>query len=226
MSDNLYLIEIEYEYHGVPFEEMTKLLLEELDFYLTEQDGGGAKHLYKAAGERKLYIIMEKSAQEVDAMLLSTPLAKKVGDQTKITVTELLQYETFANAINKMTKRDKVYQVGPLVERKAPHFFWVVFNLGYEGHSLGEFLDMWCEEVEAGLGAKTRGMVVDIWKCVGRREGVTLMNFECIEQLDQVLSFRLPILKRNGQNVRVNVKAVRDFESLAVHLKELVGVEK
>ena len=80
---------------------------------------------------------------------MTSPLAHQVGHQTTTKVTQLTQYESFANSLNKLTKHDKVYQLGATAgERKAPHYFWVVFQFGYEGLGLDEFLEMWREEAE------------------------------------------------------------------------------
>ena len=73
-----------------------------------------------------------------------------------------------------------------------------------------------------GLGAKSRGVVVDMWKCVGSRQVVAIMNFESVEQLDESLSFKLPMMKRNGHNVKLQVTAIRDFKGLQSRLNEMV----
>jgi len=219
MASNLYLVEIEIEYKGTTFGDFLKILLEDVNYYLEEQKAGRAKQLWKSAGERKFFIIIEKSSEEMDTMMFTSPLIKKLGDQVKVKVTELIRYEAFANNMNNLIKQDKIYQVTEPVERTGL-YFWGEFNVGYTGHTLEDLLRIWCEEAEAALGAKGTGLVVDLWKCVGMRRVHALFNFDSIEQLDEITSFGLPIVQQNGDNVDLKIKPVRSFCSLAEHLKK------
>ena len=94
------------------------------------------------------------------------------------------------------------------------------FNVNYTGHSLDHFLRIWSEEAAAALGAKSKGIVVDLWKCVGMRRVHALLNFDSIEDLD-AMSFALPIMQKNGNNVDLKIKALTKFDSFADRLNKL-----
>ena len=53
-SPRLYLVEVDIGYLDTSFEDFCKIWLDDINFYLEEQKAGRAKHLYKAAAERKV----------------------------------------------------------------------------------------------------------------------------------------------------------------------------
>lgn len=73
---------------------------------------------------------------------------------------------------------------------------------------------IWSEEAKAALGAKEQGAVVDLWKCVGMRRVIAIVDMPTPDALDQVL-FDLPIMKKMGQYVDVTVTALRRYEDFA-----------
>lgn len=73
---------------------------------------------------------------------------------------------------------------------------------------------IWKEEAGAALGAKEAGVVVDLWKVVGERRVLAVVDVESPDQLDQIL-FDLPIMKKMGQHVDVQVKSLRKYEDFA-----------
>ena len=77
-----------------------------------------------------------------------------------------------------------------------------------------DLFTIWKEEAEAALGAKSAGIVVDLWKVVGERRVLAVVDVESPDQLDQIL-FDLPIMKRMGQHVDVQVKSLRRYEDFA-----------
>ncbi len=81
---------------------------------------------------------------------------------------------------------------------------------------------IWAKEADAALGAKEAGVVVDLWKVVGERRVVAIVNIDTPDALDQVL-MDLPIMQEHGQHVHVDVKALRRYEDFAADVKERAG---
>jgi muconolactone delta-isomerase len=69
------------------------------------------------------------------------------------------------------------------------------------------------------LGAKKAGLVLYIWKSVGTRRVVAVVNVDSLDTLDQI-PLDLPIMKEHGQHVRVDVTPLRRFEDFATDVKE------
>ena len=82
-----------------------------------------------------------------------------------------------------------------------------------------DFFSIWAREAEAALGAKKAGLVMDIWKCVGTRRVMAVVNVDSLDTLDQIL-LDLPIMKEHGQHVRVLVTPLRRFEDFATDVKK------
>ncbi len=83
-------------------------------------------------------------------------------------------------------------------------------------------LGVWAEEAEAALGAKSAGVVTDLWKVVGERKVVAIVDVEDPDTLDRIL-FDLPIMQKMGHHVQVDVKSLRRYEDFAADVKERVG---
>ncbi len=93
------------------------------------------------------------------------------------------------------------------------------FKISYDGHqSQQDLFKIWSEEADAALGAKSEGAVVDLWKIVGERRVVAVVNVDGPDTLDRIL-FDLPIMKKHGQYVEVEVKALRRYEDFAADVK-------
>ena len=82
-----------------------------------------------------------------------------------------------------------------------------------------ELFSIWAREADAALGAKKAGAVVDLWKCVGERRVVAVLNVDGPDTLDQVL-MDLPIMKEHGQHVHVEVTPLRRYEDFAADVKK------
>ncbi|SCZ73116.1 muconolactone D-isomerase [Epibacterium ulvae] len=80
-------------------------------------------------------------------------------------------------------------------------------------------LGVWAEEAEAALGAKHAGVVKDLWKVVGERKVLAIVDVETPDDLDRIL-FDLPIMQKMGQYVQVDVKSLRRYEDFAIDVKE------
>jgi muconolactone D-isomerase len=93
------------------------------------------------------------------------------------------------------------------------------FHIEYPASmSQKDFFSIWAREAEAALGAKKAGVVIDIWKCVGSRRVLAVVNVDSPDTLDQIL-FDLPIMKEHGQHVQVDVTPLRRFEDFAIDVK-------
>jgi muconolactone D-isomerase len=82
-----------------------------------------------------------------------------------------------------------------------------------------DLFSTWKAEAEAALGAKQQGVVVDLWKCVGMRRVIAILDVPSPDALDQIL-LDLPIMKQMGQHVQVQVTALRQYEAFAADVRE------
>ena len=97
--------------------------------------------------------------------------------------------------------------------------FHLDFSVEYGAEmSQQDLFRIWAEEAGAALGAKEAGVVVDLWKCVGMRRVVAVVDVDSPDTLDQIL-FDLPIMKQMGQYVDVVVTALRRYEDFAADVK-------
>lgn len=81
-----------------------------------------------------------------------------------------------------------------------------------------DLFKIWSEEADTALKAKSQGVVVDLWKCVGTRRVIAIVNVDSVDTLDQIL-LDLPIMKQMGQHVQVQVTPLRKYEDFANDLK-------
>lgn len=80
---------------------------------------------------------------------------------------------------------------------------------------------IWDEEAEVALGAKAAGVVVDLWKVVGERRVIAIVDVSSPDMLDQIL-LDLPIKKKMGQHVNVKVSSLRKYEAFAADVKSRI----
>ncbi|ALB42094.1 MULTISPECIES: muconolactone Delta-isomerase family protein [Nostocales] len=81
-----------------------------------------------------------------------------------------------------------------------------------------ELFALWSEEADVALQAKQAGIVVDLWKCVGTRRVIVIVDVPTPDTLDQIL-LDLPIMKKNGQKVQIEVTPLRKYEDFAADIK-------
>ncbi len=81
-----------------------------------------------------------------------------------------------------------------------------------------ELFTIWAEEAEAALEAKKAGIVVDLWKCVGMRRVIAIVDVSSPDQLDQIL-LDLPIMKKMGQHIQVEVTSLQRYEDFAADVR-------
>ena len=82
-----------------------------------------------------------------------------------------------------------------------------------------DLFSIWAREADVALGAKKAGTVVDLWKCVGTRRVIAVVDVDSPDTLDQIL-MDLPIMKEHGQHVQVEVIPLRRYEDFAADVKK------
>jgi muconolactone delta-isomerase len=85
-----------------------------------------------------------------------------------------------------------------------------------------ELFSTWAREAEVALGAKQAGVVVNLWKCVGERRVIAVVDVESHDMLDEIL-LTLPIMVEMGQHVDVKVTALRRYEDFASTVNRLLN---
>ena len=101
--------------------------------------------------------------------------------------------------------------------------FHADFHVDYPASmSQKDLLSIWAREADAALGAKKAGVVVDLWKCVGARRVIAIVNVDSLDTLDQIL-LDLPIMKEHGHHVRVDITPLRRYEDFATDVKKRLG---
>ncbi|MCP2730048.1 muconolactone Delta-isomerase [Limnofasciculus baicalensis] len=94
------------------------------------------------------------------------------------------------------------------------------FHVEYSANmSQKDLFKIWAKEADAALDAKAVGVVVDLWKCVGTRRVIAIVNVDTPDTLDQIL-LDLPIMQEMGQHVQVEVTPLRRYEDFAADVKE------
>lgn len=97
--------------------------------------------------------------------------------------------------------------------------FSVEYDSGMQQQGL---LGIWAEEADAALGAKSAGVVKDLWKVVGERKVLAIVDVDTPDALDQIL-FDLPIMQKMGHHVQVDVKSLRRYEDFASDVRDRIG---
>jgi muconolactone D-isomerase len=93
------------------------------------------------------------------------------------------------------------------------------FQVEYSAEmSQKDLLTIWSKEADAALNAKSQGVIVDIWKCVGTRRVIAIVDVDSPDSLDQIL-LDLPIMQEMGQHVQVQVTPLRKYEYFAADVK-------
>ncbi len=81
-----------------------------------------------------------------------------------------------------------------------------------------ELFAIWSEEADAAMEGKKAGIILNLWKCVGTRRVIAIVDVESPDILDQII-MDLPIVKKMGQYVNIEVTSLRPYEDFATDLK-------
>ncbi|HEX9181304.1 MAG TPA: muconolactone Delta-isomerase family protein, partial [Burkholderiales bacterium] len=107
-------------------------------------------------------------------------------------------------------------------KEKTAMLYFLDFRVEYPATmTQKDLFQIWAREADAAIGAKQAGAVVDLWKCVGQRRVVAIVNIESPDTLDQIL-MDLPIMKEHGQHVHIDVVPLRRYEDYAADLKKRI----
>ena len=209
----LFLVEMEVEYEGKEYREFLKLCLEECEHAKERKEAGATKHFFKKVGERKFYMVMDLPAEDIDTAMFTHPMMKQNGDKVRVNITPLIPYETFASFVDKtLGKEDHEKPVTAPVER-AGIFYWLKFDVEYPGKSQEDLFNVWSKEAAAAIGAKSKGIVVDLWKSVARRQVHALLCVDSPDMLDDI-SLSLPIMQMMGDTVHIECSSLRTHDSI------------
>jgi muconolactone D-isomerase len=101
--------------------------------------------------------------------------------------------------------------------------YFLDFQVEYPtGMSQQELFKIWSEEADVALDAKAKGIVVNLWKCVGTRRVIAIVDVPDPDTLDRIL-LDLPIMQKQGQHVRVAVTPLRRYEDFATDVKSRIA---
>ena len=83
--------------------------------------------------------------------------------------------------------------------------------------SFDELWDLWEKETEVEAEAKAAGKIVDLWKVVGQRRIVAVVDVDSHDELDQILMAALPM----AHNLEFDqVLPLRTYESFASDVRK------
>lgn len=86
------------------------------------------------------------------------------------------------------------------------------FHLGYSVRmSQEDLFSIWPHDGDAAM--------VGLWKCVGTRRVVAVINVDGPDMLDRIM-LDLPIMKKHDQHVHVKVTPLRPYEDFAADVKK------
>lgn len=85
-----------------------------------------------------------------------------------------------------------------------------------------DLLTIWTAEAKVALKAKEAGTIVDLWKCVGERRVLAIVEVDSPDTLDGIL-WKLPIMQRMGQYVQIKVTSLRRYADFAADIEEILS---
>lgn len=86
------------------------------------------------------------------------------------------------------------------------------------GMAQEDLFSIWARDADVVLDAEQTGVVVGVWKCVGLRRVIAVVDVEGHETLDRIL-LDLPIMKEHGQHVQLEVTPLRNYKDFVEDLK-------
>ncbi|XP_046579830.1 uncharacterized protein LOC124287365 [Haliotis rubra] len=155
-------------------------------------------HKFKVTGEPQIVAIIEVA----DVVGLERTIAGlyRLGNVC-VTCSPIYCYEDFANFLG----AGNVTLPGPLPDSDL---YWLEFDVEYTGKTLDQFMEMWRQEAETAMGHRADGMCIALYKVVFERKVHVFLCAPNVNKLDE-MSFSLPIMVGNGENVHVKCKAIQ-----------------
>ena len=102
--------------------------------------------------------------------------------------------------------------------------YFVEFQIEYVGFTQEELLAVWLQEAEAGMRGLERGTTKQLYKIVGERKAILVVDLDS-EVLDKVL-LQLPLMKLLGNQIDLKVTALRPYEKFATDVNKLIQKEE
>ena len=102
--------------------------------------------------------------------------------------------------------------------------YFIEFQIEYESLTQQEFLAIWLQEAHAGMDALESGLAKQLWKIVGERKAILVVDLDS-DVLDKLL-MELPLMKLLGNQVDLKVTALRPYEKFATDVNSLIQKEK
>jgi muconolactone delta-isomerase len=110
--------------------------------------------------------------------------------------------------------------LAPKEKEENTMLYLLDFQVDYPaGMAQGELFATWAREADVILDAKKTGMVLDLWKCVGKRRVIAVVDVDDHDVLDRIL-IDLPIMKELGKHAQVEVTPLRRYEDFVADIKK------
>lgn len=169
-----------------------------------EKKKGKTIFSFKVIGENRLIMVIQGDPDDPLEELNAT-----CGSQVRVTTTPLRTYEEFAEKVLKVTDTKLTAPAQYNLDGEGKLYF-MHFVVEYKDMKQKDFLDIWHKEALAALGvAKNKGGLA-LLKAVGQREVFAFIR--STESVVDDLSFNLPIMIENGNQVNLTVKAIREMK--------------
>ena len=223
----LSFVTVNINYEGLDHSKFLQLWKEEAEVALSFKKAGAVHQIWKNLGEREVFIIVDLELEQLDQVLFQIPMSKNIGDQLKIDVTPIIPYKKFSEFIQQQGSKNAAVDNSVsdnASQSKSGSHFWLTITYNYKGHSQQELVEILSENDTFINAALAQGIVVDAWKCVGKRQLHLLTCLENTSQLDH-MCFNLPIVKRLGSQVVSKCTALLEYESLYNFLCSSTQVE-
>jgi len=95
--------------------------------------------------------------------------------------------------------------------------FLLDINVDDRGLGLEELFDLWEKEADAALQAKEGGLIRHLFKVVGQRRVIAVIESDDADMVDDILMAKLPM----AHNLSIDgVMPIREYASFAASLKK------
>ncbi|XP_066921120.1 uncharacterized protein [Clytia hemisphaerica] len=174
---------------------------------------GVVTNLLKVSGENKLIMIAKISGDLLDDLLYSKiQVIAYYADLMKVSVTPTYDYESFANIVNTITQVEETFEQLPSLDQNTGLFHILDIKMEFRGMTQEDFLTIWKEEIKAALGAKEKGIALDILKSVAERRVFVLTRVDSLALLDTII-LTLPMMRKMGDQMYITSKRVSKFNT-------------
>lgn len=96
------------------------------------------------------------------------------------------------------------------------------FTVEYQGYTQKELIENWIKEAERAMASKEKGALKQIWKVVGERQVLAVLQLP--PQHMDLASFSLPMMKAMGEQIQMEISPLRPYEGFANDLNQSLGI--